>query len=166
MKFYSTNNKSKFVSFSEAVKKGLPEDNGLYMPERIPQLPKSFFDQMDSLSIPEVGIEILKPYTVGDVPDKVLKELCNDAFSFDIPLINVEDDINVLELYHGPTLAFKDFGARFMARVLGYFNLETNSKNTILVATSGDTGSAVASGFYKVENIEVVILYPKEKSPI
>ncbi|MEN8250799.1 MAG: threonine synthase, partial [Bacteroidota bacterium] len=163
MQFYSTNNKSQLVSFKEAVKKGLPEDNGLFMPAVIPQLPKEFFDSLDTLSIPEIGYEILKPFVSEDVPDVVLKDICHDAFSFELPLVNVDENINVLELYHGPTLAFKDFGARFMARVLGYFNAENNSKNTILVATSGDTGSAVASGFYEVENVEVVILYPEGK---
>lgn len=163
MQFHSTQNKSELVSFKEAVQKGLPSDNGLFMPEVIPQLSDDFYKRINSLGIPEIGYEVLKPYTGEDIPDEVLRGLCHDAFSFDVPMVKVENNINVLELYHGPTLAFKDFGARFMARVLGYFNKESNTKNTILVATSGDTGSAVANGFFEVDNIEVVILYPEGK---
>ncbi|RLD25269.1 MAG: threonine synthase [Bacteroidetes bacterium] len=163
MQYYSTNNKNYKVSLAEAVRKGLPEDNGLFMPETIPQLPSDFFQNISSWSLAEIGYKILYPFASEAIPDNVLKEICDDAFSFEVPLVEVEKNMYSLELYHGPTLAFKDFGARFMARALGYFNSGEETRNTILVATSGDTGSAVANGFYKVDNVDVVILYPQGK---
>jgi threonine synthase len=133
------------------------------MPEEIPQLPDSFFTDLGKLSLAEIGYEILWPYVHREVPDDVLKSICTDAFSFPAPLVKLNNNIYSLELYHGPTFAFKDFGARFMARLLGHFNTSNKNINTILVATSGDTGSAVAAGFYQVENVEVIILYPQGK---
>jgi len=163
MQFYSTNNSDNRVGLEEAVRRGLPADKGLFMPEEIPQLPDSFFERLSSLSIAEIGYEVLRPYVKDVVADNVLAEICNDAFSFALSMPAIKENVYALELYHGPTLAFKDFGARFMARLLGHFNASNNGKNTILVATSGDTGSAVANGFYGVKNVEVIILYPQGK---
>lgn len=163
MKFYSTNNRNYTVGLEEAVRIGLPKDKGLFMPAEIPRLSTEFINNLSSLTLPEIGLEILKPFVAEAVPDEVLKRICTEVFSFPASLIELKDNLYALELYHGPTLAFKDFGARFMSRLLGYFNTSENSRNTILVATSGDTGSAVADGFYEVENIDVVILYPQGK---
>ena len=163
MKFYSTNSHEYSVGLEEAVRLGLPQDHGLFMPEEIPQLPASFINNLSSLSLPEISFEILRPYMHQAVPDEVLSSICTDAFSFPAPLVGLNENIYSLELYHGPTFAFKDFGARFMARLLGYFNTNNKGRNTILVATSGDTGSAVAAGFYQVENVDVIILYPQGK---
>lgn len=163
MNFYSTNNKNNRVAIESAVRHGLAIDKGLFMPSEIDALPRGFIDQLAHKSIPEIAFTILRPYFHDVITDAELEKLCQDAFSFNVPLEKVEDNIYSLELYHGPTLAFKDFGARFMARMLGHLNKSSEKKNTILVATSGDTGSAVASGFYKVKNTEVVILYPKGK---
>lgn len=163
MNFYSTNNNNYTVGLEQAVRLGLPQDHGLFMPEEIPQLPTSFINNLSSLSLPEISFEILLPYMHQAVPDEVLSSICTKAFSFTAPLIGLKENIYSLELYHGPTFAFKDFGARFMARLLGYFNTNHKGRNTILVATSGDTGSAVAAGFYQVENVDVIILYPQGK---
>jgi threonine synthase len=163
MNFYSTNNKNNRVDIESAVRHGLAIDKGLFMPSEIQALPISFIDQLAQKTIPEIAFTILRPYFNAVITDIELEGLCQDAFSFEVPLEKVEDNIYSLELYHGPTLAFKDFGARFMARMLEHLNKTSDKKNTILVATSGDTGSAVASGFYKVKNTEVVILYPKGK---
>ena len=163
MNFYSTKNKKQVVGFKEAVKLGLPKDNGLFMPETIPTLTDDFLSNLDSCNLAEIGYRVLQPYVGEEIPNDELKSICNDAFSFEVPLIKLKENIYSMELYHGPTLAFKDFGARFMARVLGYLNKGENTRNTILVATSGDTGSAVASGFYKVDNVDVIILYPQGK---
>jgi threonine synthase len=163
MRFYSTNNKNYTVGLEEAVRLGLPSDNGLFMPEEILHLPDSFFANLSSLNLAEIGFEVLQPYTHNAIPDNVLADICRDAFSFAAPLVSIGENILALELYHGPTLAFKDFGARFMARLLGHFNHHKTERTTILVATSGDTGSAVAAGFYQVENVDVVILYPQGK---
>lgn len=161
MKYYSTNHKSESVSFREAVLQSMAADRGLYFPEKIPVLPGSFFKKLPGMSLSEIGFHFLKPY-VGDVLlDGELSELMEDVFSFDIPLVEVEKDKYALELFHGPTLAFKDVGARTLARFLAKFS--TAHKTTILVATSGDTGSAVAHGFYDMPNIDVVVLYPKNK---
>ena len=163
MKFYSTNNQNLTVGLEDAVRQGLPDDGGLFMPVEIPRLPEGFIDKLSSFELPEIGFEILRPFVDEALPDEVLKKICTDAFSFPAPLVELKENFYSLELYHGPTLAFKDFGARFMARILGYLNASNNGRNTILVATSGDTGSAVADGFYEVENIDVVILYPRGK---
>lgn len=157
MKYYSTNGHSPRISFKEAVYQSLPLDNGLYFPEEIPDLSDVPFK---GLALPEIGYEILKPYTEEDIPEQKLLEIVYEALNFDIPLVEVEEDIYSLELFHGPTYAFKDVGARFLARCLGFFNEQENHEVTILVATSGDTGGAVASGFHKVEGVKVVILYP------
>lgn len=161
MRYYSINSPSKFVSLKEAVLRGLAEDKGLYMPESIPQLPKSFFDTLASKSLAEIGFEVLKPFFCPDIEEKRFKELVADALNFDIPVVNIDGHINTLELFHGPTCAFKDVGARFMARVLAEFVKGMDKEINILVATSGDTGSAVANGFYKVPGIKVFVLYPK-----
>lgn len=168
MKFYSTNNKSTFVNLQEAVVKGLALDKGLYMPETIAKLSNSFFEDIPKMSFQEMSYEVSKAFFGDDIEPETLKEIVYDTLSFETPVIHVKDNIFSLELFHGPTLAFKDVGARFMARLLGYFIQKQNSgKVSVLVATSGDTGSAVANGFLGVEGIHVYILYPKGKvSPI
>lgn len=163
MEFYSTNNTQHRVPFDVAVRQGLAPDRGLYMPATIPVLPGSFWQELKSKTLPEIATTILQPYTGGHFGNDELGKLCAGAFDFDLPLVEVAKNLYALELYHGPTLAFKDFGARFMARTLGALNVGGDYQNTILVATSGDTGSAVASGFYQVPNTQVVILYPKGK---
>lgn len=161
MKFYSTNNTTQKVDLKEAVLKGLAPDNGLYMPERIDQLPASFFASLEGKTLAEIGIQVAKPVVDGDIPNETLEQLVAEAMNFDTPLVKLDEKTYVLELWHGPTLAFKDVGARFMARVSGYFAQGANETIHVLVATSGDTGGAVASGFYKVPGIKVTILYPK-----
>ena len=163
MQFHSTNRKVPSVSFKEAVLKGLPDDNGLYMPEEMPSFPHEFLKKLPGLSFTDIAFETAKLLIENEIEKDDLKAIIEDAFDFDIPLINVHDNIHVLELYHGPTLAFKDFGARFMARVMGYFLKSDDRKINILVATSGDTGSAVAQGFLGVDGIRVTLLYPKGK---
>lgn len=165
MEYYSLNGRSPKVSFQEAVVRGLAPDKGLYFPSSIPKLPNSFFDKLPSLTNEEIAIEVIKPYVNIEIPDLELERILHETLDFDIPVVPVEQDVSCLELYHGPTFAFKDVGARFMARCLGYFSqMEDESENvTVLVATSGDTGGAVAHGFYKVPGVEVVILYPKGK---
>ena len=163
MRYYSTNGRSSLASFREAIFKGLPDDNGLYMPEQIPKLSPSFLSNIDQYSLPEIGYQVLKPYVDGEIPEPVLQSIIRETLSFDIPLVQLSDDIYSLELFHGPTFAFKDVGARFLARSLSYFSKKSDQKLTVLVATSGDTGSAVAQGFYDVPNIDVVILYPSGK---
>lgn len=167
MRFYSTNNKNISLSLREAVIQGLAEDNGLFMPDQIPVFPPSFFDEIRKLSFTEIALRAAILCFKDDIPAADLEELTRDAINFDTPLINIHDDIFSLELFHGPTLAFKDVGARFMARLLGYFIREYDREVHVLVATSGDTGSAVANGFWKVPGISVHILYPKDLvSPI
>lgn len=163
MKYFSTNGTVDSVSFKEAIFKGLPADNGLFMPEQIPRLPSSFFDGISELSLSEIGFEVICPFVDGEIPNKELKNIITDALSFDIPLVKIKENVYSLELFHGPTLAFKDVGARFLARSLSHFTKQEEKKLTVLVATSGDTGSAVANGFYNVPNIEVIILYPSGK---
>jgi len=163
MKYYSTNGKAPIASFREAVFKGLPEDNGLYMPEKIPSLLPSFFEALQDLSLPEIGYQVLKPFVGEEIPNNKLEDILHNTLNFEIPLVRVSGDVYSLELFHGPTFAFKDVGARFLARSLSYFSEQTDQKLTVLVATSGDTGSAVAQGFYDVPNIEVLILYPSGK---
>lgn len=163
MKYFSTKNPSQKVSFQQAVRKGLPDDNGLYLPDKIPILSESFFQKLPGLSLAEIGFEVAKQFIEDEIPEKDLRSLVEDTLSFDIPLVEVAKDVYSLELFHGPTLAFKDVGARFMARCLGYFNQENKKQVTVLAATSGDTGSAVANGFLGVEGVQVVLLYPKGK---
>ena len=168
MKFYSTNGKAPIATLEKAVVKGLAEDKGLYMPERIKALPKEFFDNIENLSFQEIAYTVADAFFGEDVPAEDLKKIVYDTLAFDCPCVKVTDTIYSLELFHGPTLAFKDVGARFMARLLQYFlKKEGAGKVNVLVATSGDTGSAVANGFLGVDGIHVYVLYPKGKvSPI
>lgn len=164
MKYYSTNKQAPIASLQEAVVKGLASDKGLFMPETIKALPQSFFENMENLSFQEIAYQVADAFFGEDVPADILKEIVYDTLSFDAPLVKVTEHIYSLELFHGPTLAFKDVGGRFMARLLGYFIRKQGQKNVnVLVATSGDTGSAVANGFLGVEGIHVYVLYPKEK---
>ena len=166
MKFYSTNKNVIPVSFKEAVLKGQAPDKGLYFPEVIPVLPDEFFNSLPQLSLPEIAYAVMLPFVKEDIDTDELKSITNAVFNFDIPLVSIEEDIYSLELFHGPTAAFKDIGAGFMSKCLSKFAVG-NKKITVLVATSGDTGSAVANGFLNVPNIEVVILYPDGKvSPL
>ncbi|MEE1004477.1 MAG: threonine synthase [Bacteroidaceae bacterium] len=168
MQYYSTNGKALLASLEKAVVKGLAEDKGLYMPERIKPLSKDFFDNIQDMSLQEIAYQVADCFFGEDVDAESLRRIVYDTLAFDIPLKEVEENIYSLELFHGPTLAFKDVGARFMARLLQYF-LHKEGKETVnvLVATSGDTGSAVANGFLGVEGIRVYVLYPKGKvSPI
>lgn len=167
MKFYSTNNINNRVSLAEAIMKSLPEDNGLYMPESIPALPSSFFENIQHYSFSEIGFEIAKHFLHPDLSLSEIKNITDDAINFPVPLVELDEHTSILELFHGPTLAFKDVGARFMSRTMALLNKNQDKKLTILVATSGDTGSAVANGFYDVDGIEVIILYPSGKvSPL
>lgn len=163
MKYYSTNHQTPDVTLQEAVVKGLAADKGLFMPERINTLPTSFFEQMSQMSLQEVAYQVAQVFLGEDIPADKLKQIVYDTMNFNIPLVKVSDNIYSLELFHGPTLAFKDVGARFMARMLGYFVSRQDKLVNVLVATSGDTGSAVANGFLGVEGIHVYVLYPKGK---
>lgn len=167
MKYYSTNKQAPIANLSKAVVKGLAEDRGLYMPERINKLPKEFFDNIEKLSFQEIAYRVADAFFGEDVEAEALKKIVYDTLAFDCPVVKVSDNIYSLELFHGPTLAFKDVGARFMARMLQYIasrEAADNSKTVnVLVATSGDTGSAVANGFLGVEGIHVYVLYPKGK---
>ncbi len=152
------------VSFETAVRRGLAPDNGLYFPTDIPQLPASFFENITNLSKEEIGFEVIRPFVAPEIDDASLLQIVTETLCFDFPLVPLDDKTAVLELFHGPTLAFKDVGARFMSRCLAYFNKkQTSVHNTVLVATSGDTGGAVADGFLGVSGIEVAILYPEGK---
>ncbi len=167
MNYYSLQKQSPAVSFADAAVKGQAPDKGLYFPESIPSLPKDFIANIRSYSKDEIGFNVMKPYVAGSIPDDVLQNIVSETINFDFPLVPVTEDISSLELFHGPTLAFKDVGARFMSRCLGYFNRNSSQHTTVLVATSGDTGGAVANGFLGVEGVDVIILYPKGKvSPI
>jgi len=167
MNLYSTNNKNLRVSFKEAVFNSLPADKGLYMPESIPVMDPDFIRNLHSYSLPEIAFQVTRNILQGDIPDFDLKKIVEEAINFDAPVVELEKNIHVLELFHGPSLAFKDFGARFMSRVMSYFLQPGEKELNVLVATSGDTGGAVALGFLGVENTKVTILYPKGKvSPI
>jgi threonine synthase len=161
--FYSTNNHDQLFTLKEAVLKGLPEDKGLFMPEHFNNFSKEFLSAAPQLSFQEIAFETAALLLGNSVDQKVLKQIVFDAINFDAPLVDITDRIYALELFHGPTLAFKDFGARFMAGLMAHFVKDENKKLTILVATSGDTGGAVAAGFHKREGIEVIILYPSGK---
>lgn len=164
MRYYSTNKKSECVSLRDAVVNGLAEDRGLYMPEKINKLPEEFFKDIDKMSFQEISYEVAKAFFGDDVETDALKKIVYDTLSFDCPVKNICNNIWTLELFHGPTLAFKDVGARFMARLLEYFiRQESQQTVNVLVATSGDTGSAVANGFLGVDGIHVYVLYPKGK---
>lgn len=164
MKYYSTNRKASDATLEEAVVKGLAADRGLYMPHNIRILPASFYEQIDQLSFQEIASQVADAFFGEDVPAETLKQIVYDTLSFDVPVVRVKENIYSLELFHGPTLAFKDVGGRFIARLLGYFiRKEGKRQVNVLVATSGDTGSAVANGFLGVEGIHVYVLYPKGK---
>jgi len=171
MKYYSLNKTAPIVDFKEATIRGLAPDKGLYFPESIPKYKSSFFEEINNYTDEEIGLKILQPFVGDAIPEDELKKIISETVNFKIPLVKVNENIFSLELFHGPTLAFKDVGARFMSRCLGYFvknnrvaeRGSNQKKVTVLVATSGDTGGAVANGFYNVEGVEVVILYPSGK---
>ena len=164
MNYFSLNNRSHSSSFENAVIRGLAPDKGLYFPEHIEKLPDSFFEKLPDLPQTEVAYQAIKQFVGDEIPEKELKEIIATTLDFEFPIVHVKDNVYTLELFHGPTLAFKDVGARFMAGSLGYFITKNEvGKVTVLVATSGDTGGAVANGFLGVEGIDVVILYPKGK---
>lgn len=167
MKYYSLNKQSPTADFKEATVLGQAPDKGLYFPDLIPQLRFTSTESLQGLSAAEIGFEVMKQYVDPVIPDDELRRIVEETLSFNIPLVPITENIYSLELYHGPTLAFKDVGARFMSRCLGYFSREKRAKIVVLVATSGDTGGAVADGFYGVEGVDVVILYPSGKvSPV
>ncbi|MCX6169283.1 MAG: threonine synthase [Ignavibacteriales bacterium] len=163
MNYYSTRSKNNFVSFKTAVMEGLAKDGGLFMPESIAAMPSSMVKEIEKYSLQEIGYEVSKNFIGREINDQKLLTIIENAINFPAPLIELSEQLSVLELFHGPTLAFKDFGARFMAKTMEYFAQDLNKEFNILVATSGDTGSAVAHGFYEVEGINVFILYPKGK---
>lgn len=163
MRLYSTKNPSSDFSLKEAIFKGLPDDGGLFMPYVIPVLPNAFFENIQNLSLQEIAFEVSKNMLQGAVPDDALRNIVEDAINFEVPLVPLDENIYSLELFHGPTYAFKDFGARFMSRLMAYFIDNKQEEVNILVATSGDTGSAVAHGFLGVPGIHVTILYPSGK---
>ena len=168
MKYYSLNHNAPKVSFQEAVIKGLAPDKGLYFPESLTPISSDFIDNIEMLSNEDIAFEAIQQFVGDEIPEENLRQIITETLCFDFPLVKVENNIYSLELFHGPTMAFKDVGARFMSRCLAYFNpevsgLKKGTKNTVIVATSGDTGGAVASGFLGVEGVDVVILYPSEK---
>lgn len=163
MLLYSTKNKNNQASLAEAVMKGLPEDNGLYMPEVIPQLNPDFIKSLDQYSFLEIAHEVCSALFGNTIPDVDLQNILQNSMTFPAPIVKLDEQKYILELFHGPSLAFKDFGARFMAQLMSYFNRGNDRELTILVATSGDTGGAVAAGFYQTPGIRVVILYPSGK---
>jgi len=160
MQYYSLHKNAPKVSFSQAVIKGLAPDRGLYFPENITPLPHSFFENIEDLDTIEIAYQAIQQFVGDEIPEAELRDILADVLSFEFPVVAVTENIGTLELFHGPTMAFKDVGARFMARCLEYFNKENNQNVTVLVATSGDTGGAVANGFLGVKGVEVVILYP------
>lgn len=167
MNYYSLNQQSPIVSFKDAAIQGQAPDKGLYFPEKLPRVNETLIKNIESIADVDIAFEVMKPYVAGSIDDENLYRIVKETISFPIPLNNINDQIASLELFHGPTLAFKDVGARFMSRCLGYFLRNENREVTVLVATSGDTGGAVANGFYNVENVNVVILYPKGRvSPV
>lgn len=164
MKYYSLNYNAPKVSFQEAVIQGLAPDQGLYFPEHLTPISASFFDKIETLSNEEIAFQVIKEFVGDEIPEINLRQIITETLCFDFPLVKVENNIYSLELFHGPTMAFKDVGARFMSRCLAYFNSDKKgAKNTVIVATSGDTGGAVANGFLGVEGVDVVILYPSGK---
>ncbi len=163
LKYYSTNKQSPIVDFKEATIKGQAPDKGLYFPKKLPLLTKDFISNIRQYSKEEIGFNVISPFVGDAIPKSVLQNIVAQTVNFEFPLVKILEQIYSLELYHGPTLAFKDVGARFMSRCLGYFVQNNDKKVTVLVATSGDTGGAVANGFYDVEGVDVVILYPSGK---
>lgn len=167
MKYYSTNRVSAVANFKEATINGQAPDKGLYFPEVIPRVEKSLIDGIENLSNEEIAFRVISPYVGTTIPPGILFQIVSETLNFPIPLVKVNETISSLELFHGPTLAFKDVGARFMSRCLGHFVKNDSRKLTVLVATSGDTGGAVANGFYGIDGVEVVILYPSGRvSPV
>lgn len=162
MQFYSLTNKNNKVSFKEAVIKGIASDKGLFFPEKITELPTTFWNNIEDFSDNEIAFELINPF-VDSIEPKILKKIIEETLSFDFPVVPLHNNIYALELFHGPTMAFKDVGAKFMARCLQHFNQNNTDEVTVLVATSGDTGGAVANGFLGVKGVNVVILYPKGK---
>lgn len=163
MNFHSLNNEAPNVSFKQAVINGIAPDKGLYFPEQISELPARFFEHIETLSNVEIAFKAIRQFVGDEIPDEVLKKILNEILDFDFPIVELEDNVGTLELFHGPTMAFKDVGARFMAQCLGYFSTKEDQEITVLVATSGDTGGAVANGFLAVKGVKVVILYPSGK---
>ncbi len=163
MQYISTRDKNLKVTFEQAVKRGLAPNKGLFIPENFIKMPADFWANLNGMSLPEIGFQVGRQYVGDEIPENDFKKLCAEVLNFDIPLVQVKENIYSLELFHGPTCAFKDVGARFMARCLGYFSSQKNEKTVILVATSGDTGSAVANGFLNVPGVDVIILYPSGK---
>ncbi len=161
MHYFSTNRISPNATCREAVLAGQPADKGLYFPSQIPKLRSDFFAGIESRPNDEIAFEVIRPYISGEIPDEELFRICSETVNFDIPLVRLTDNISVLELFHGPTLAFKDVGARFMSRCLRYFIDERSEKTIVVVATSGDTGGAVAAGFHGISDVEVIILFPQ-----
>ena len=167
MNFYNLKHKEEQLNFKEATIKGQGKDKGLFFPEDISKFSNEFLQNLPNLSNEEIAFQVMKDFVGDEIPEAELRKIVAETIAFEIPLKKVTENISVLELFHGPTLAFKDVGARFMSRCLGYFLKNETRKVTVLVATSGDTGGAVANGFYDVEGIEVVILYPKNRvSPV
>jgi threonine synthase len=163
MNYYSLNRKAPNTTFEDAVVRGLAPDKGLYFPESITPLDASFFETIEDKSNAEIAFEAIKQFIVPEIPEAILKTIVEETLNFEFPVVKINENISTLELFHGPTMAFKDVGARFMARCLGYFNKTNTNEVTVLVATSGDTGGAVANGFLGVKGVNVVILYPSGK---
>ena len=163
MNYYSLHHTSPKTSFKNAVIQGLAKDRGIYFPDNITKLSEDFINNISDFTNHEIAYEVIKQFVGDEIPTKKLKEIVAKTVSFDFPLVKVDDNIASLELFHGPTMAFKDVGAKFMSQCLEYFNKDNDDEVTVLVATSGDTGGAVANGFYNVDGIEVVILYPSGK---
>ena len=163
MVYYSLNNPQLTAPFREAVIQGIAPDKGLYVPEKISALPVAFFEEIENMTHQEIAFNAIHQFVKEDIPDVALHDILKKVLDFDFPVVPVEEHVGTLELFHGPTMAFKDVGARFMANCLGYFSENNNEEVTVLVATSGDTGGAVANGFLGVEGVRVVILYPSGK---
>jgi threonine synthase len=163
MRYYSLNKNAPLVDFREATIRGLAPDKGLYFPEQIPKIGKEFIQKIENYSDQEIAFRVIQPYVENVIPENELRRIVEETINFEIPLVKVTDNIFSLELFHGPTMAFKDIGARFMSRCLSFFVKNNDKKITVLVATSGDTGGAVANGFYNIDGVEVVILYPSGK---
>lgn len=163
MNYYSLHKKAPISTFKNAVIKGLAPDKGLYFPEEIKPLSRDFFNNIENLTKEEIAFTAIKQFVVPEIQEDTLKKIVQETIAFDFPVVSINNQISTLELFHGPTMAFKDVGARFMARCLGYFNKNNDNEVTVLVATSGDTGGAVANGFLGVKGVKVVILYPKGK---
>lgn len=163
MELYSTKNRNNLVSLKEAIMRSLPQDRGLYMPDHIPTLSKSFINHIEQYTFEEIAFQVISSVIEDEIELSKLRSIVEETVNFPAPVVSLDDDTHVLELFHGPSLAFKDFGARFMAQMMSYYNQGEDNELTILVATSGDTGGAVAAGFYKVPGVKVIILYPSGK---